>query len=202
MSTQTLIPEYMTKIGALFVLICSLSACETVANVAQGVADSARGRASSPTAQADSRSTPASATPTVPVSTGQPPTTTNQGGSSTCAKNFAVTGSFFSGKQMRAASSLPNVAPDLAYKKAYAEVVKRGWQIVQADKDMRMISANQNVSYSKGGKTVPINVMIEAEKGGGKGSNIILTLNIPGGLMAPEDAVRDDFCAIAQTVAD
>ena len=185
----------LLKIGTAALLCASLGACETVANVAQNVADSARGKPQA--SQPEQKPTgSASAPQAVPTSS----STAATRGISTCASGFTVTGSFFTGKQMKASTVLPTTSADIAYRKAYAEIVKRGYQIVQADKEIRMISANQAVSFSKGGKTVPVNVLIESDGASGKGSRILISVNLPGGLVASEDSVRDEFCDISKIV--
>ena len=154
--------------------------CATVANVAQTVADSARGSGSSTTEAPKAQGSP--------VADQQGP----------CATNFSVTGSFFSGKQFKSQAPLPNLAPDLAYRKAYTEVVNRGWQIISVDKEIRMISASQGVSFSSGGKTVPVNIHIRQD--GGRGSSISFTLSLTGGLVTSEEGVRDGFCKFVNDI--
>jgi hypothetical protein len=152
-----------------------LAGCSTVAEVAQNVADTARG-SSQPSANSKAPQTPGGA----PVA--QEP----------CAANFAVTGSFISGKQFKSSAPLTKLSPDNAYKKAHAATITRGWQLISADKEMRTISANQQVNYSSGGKTVPLNILIKPDAA--RGSVISFTFSTAGGLFASEDAVRDVFC--------
>ena len=160
----------------------ALAGCATVANVAQNVADTARG---SSTPSADSKATQA------------------QGGApvaqAPCAANFVVTGNLLSGKQFKSSAPLPKLTPDNAYKKAYAAVVAKGFQLHSADKDMRMISANQQVSYSNGGKTVPLNILIQPDSA--RGSVVLFTFATAGGLIASEDTVRDVFCQLTNDIS-
>jgi len=116
-----------------------------------------------------------------------------------CAKNFAVSGSFFAGKQYKTSASLPGVRTDLAFKKAYAYVVKAGYQVTHSDKEVGVISAAQQVSYSGGGKTAPLNVLIESDAN--SGTKIALSFLTAGGLSASEDAVRNEFCGIVNDIA-
>jgi hypothetical protein len=172
-------------------LASSLTGCETVGNVAQSVADSAKGnnKATEP-AKSTATSTSASSTTAPPQSA--------TSAAPACERNFSVTGSFFTGKQFKTNAPLPGVNPDAAYKKAFAEVAKRGWQIISSDKDVRMISASQSVSLSNSAKTVPFNVVIGEEKGGG--ANISFTFSIAGGLATSEDAVKTTFCDFTKSV--
>ena len=179
-------------IASVAVLAGLISGCETVANVAQNVSDSAR-----PSKKAVE---PDSTTLTSPNSqVGATPRQPSNANAPACEKNFAVSGSFFSGKQFTTNAPLPRIAPDAAYRKAFAEVAKRGWQIISSDKDVRMISASQNVSMSSGGKTVPLNILISDEKG--KGTTISFTFSISGGLATSEDGVLKTFCDFTKSVA-
>jgi hypothetical protein len=98
------------------------------------------------------------------------------------------------GKRFSTHSPLPGASKDAAFAKAYASLAKTGYQIVQSDKNAGVISAAQSVSFSSGGKTAPLNVVIQ---GDAKGSSVSFALSISGGLVASEDAVRDEFCRIA-----
>ena len=179
-------------IASITMLAGLISGCETVANVAQNVSDSARPskKAVEPDSTAStSPSSQAAATPRQPSNANAP----------ACERNFASTGSFFSGKQFTTNAPLPRMAPDVAYKKALAEVAKRGWQVISSDKEVRMISASQNVSLSSSGKTVPLNILISDEKG--KGTSISFTFSISAGLATSEDNVVKTFCDFTKNVA-
>ena len=115
-----------------------------------------------------------------------------------CAANFSVSGNFFAGKQYKTSATLPGVRAETAYKKAYASLVKKGYQITHADKDVGMISAAQQVSFSQGGKTAPLNILIEAVPRAG--SKITFSFSTAGGLTASGDTVRDEFCKITSEV--
>ena len=173
-------------------LASSLSACETVGNVAQSVADSAKGNAKviEPAKGTAVNTSPQSAPAAQQTATPVAPA---------CERNFTVTGSFFAGKQFKTTAPLPGMSPDMAFKRASAEVAKRGWQIISTDKDVRMISASQSVALSSSGKTVPFNVLIGEEKGAG--ANISLTFSIAGGLTASEGGVKNTFCEFTKSVA-
>ncbi len=80
----------------------------------------------------------------------------------------------------------------VAYKKAKTALVKIGWHITHEDASVGLISFSQQVSYSKGDKHVPLNLVIEEKSGGG--SQILITQNIPGGLMAM--GPMENFCEI------
>jgi hypothetical protein len=170
--------------------VCALLAgCETVANVAQNVADKAR-----PTSTDKPTAAPPAAAAPAPAAAA-PAAKSNE---AACERNFTATGSFFAGKQFKTNAPLPNVSADAAYTKALAEVAKRGWQVISTDRAARIISANQNVSMSSAGKTVPFNVVIGEERG--KGANIAFTFSIAGGLSTSEDAVKSAFCDFTKSL--
>lgn len=111
-----------------------------------------------------------------------------------CDANFTNEGSFFKGHSMQTNATFKGTQQDV-FKAVYAQVVKEGWTVTQADKELGSISANQNVSYGNG-KTAPLNVMVEAA---GAGSKVSMVFKTSGGVTAPEDAVRKGFCTLLST---
>ncbi len=103
---------------------------------------------------------------------------------------------FSAARLIRHGQTFPNVKPNSAFKKVYAQTVKDGWKISQADKDMGVISASQIVSYGNG-KTAPLNIVVEKN---GIGSKVSITYSTSGGVSSPEDAVKNDFCATLSSV--
>jgi hypothetical protein len=108
-----------------------------------------------------------------------------------CNANFTTSGSFFSGKTYRTWAVLPSVTPLDAFKRVYTHVVKEGYRINQADRELGMISASQDVSGGEG-KSVPLNVIVEA--GEGTGSKITVTFSLSGGLISSH--VQETLCAV------
>ncbi len=179
------------------ILFCAigLSGCQTVANVAQKVADSARGGQQASTEGREGQSQVAEdAAPPQSKSSGN----ASSGPRQPCSENFVVTGSFFTGKQFTSHAPVPGINPDTAYRRAYTEIVKKGWQIVSADKDIRMISANQQVNFSRGGQTVPLNILIKDD--GKRGSIVSFTFSHAAGLVTSEDRMRDGFCQLVTDI--
>lgn len=115
-----------------------------------------------------------------------------------CAANFSESGSFFAGKQYKTSASLPGVKTEIAFKRAYASIAKSGYQITQADKEVGVISAAQQVSFSQGGKTAPLNVLIQPESN--TNSKVAFSFSTAGGLKASSDTVRDEFCKITNDI--
>jgi hypothetical protein len=184
--------EMMNVNRCLLLPICitfSLTGCETVGNVAQSVADSARG--GSKGVETEKTKVPSTAVQSTPAQVQSAATS-----APACERNFVSTGSFFSGRQLRTNAPLPGVSPDTAYKKVFAEMAKRGWQIISSDKDVRMISASEGVPGSK--KTLPFNVVVGEEKGAA--TDISFTISMPGGVMASEDGVKAMFCDFTKSL--
>ena len=112
-----------------------------------------------------------------------------------CKANYQDTGSFWSGHTFKTWKEYAIVSPAKAYQRSYAYLVKDGWSIVHADKDMGVISAATNVN-SPEAKTAPLNVLVE-EAGKG-GSKVSVTFSIGGGMTAPH--VADELCKIIDSV--
>lgn len=196
------------RVTGLFCASLALAGCETVANVAQSVADTARTRGNAGAPTPAPAPTPAAAAPNVAAQTAPPPAAPSPPAPKVaqpmaqqpCAANFVVSGSFVAGKQYKTQAVIPNVAPDAAFRKAHAAVVSQGWQINSTDSTLRSIAATQQVSFSRGGKTTPLNVLIQPGQNGG--SLILLTYATAGGLHSPEDTVRDTFCQLVGQVTN
>lgn len=107
-----------------------------------------------------------------------------------CTENFSVEGSFFTGKLYKTWADFPAAKTDQAFKKLYAFTVKGGWKVSQADKDLGVISAAQDVSFGNG-KTAPLNIIVEKN---GNGVKVSMTYATSGGVSSPEDAVKNHFC--------
>lgn len=170
----------------VFIALTSLSGCETVATVAQGIANSARGTNNA--SPSTTTAVQASAKTEVSIENAPP-----------CSKNFQVSGSFMTGRQYKSSVQLLGISAETAYKKAFSELAKKGWQIIASDRDARMISANQGVSLSRSGRTVPMTVIITDEPP--RSSNVSLTVSLSGGMMTSEDAIRNEFCDFAQALS-
>lgn len=129
---------------------------------------------------------PAAAPISAPAAGGKP--------SDDCKTNFTAKGNFFSGKKFDTWQQFPAVAPPEAFKRLLAVVVKEGWKIAAADKDLGTISATQEVSFSDGGKQVPMNILVESLAP--SGSKVSITFSLTGGLMGGTGTVQKGFCKL------
>ncbi len=83
----------------------------------------------------------------------------------------------------------------MAFKRIYTFIVKDGWKINQADKEMGVISASEDVNMSAG-KTAPLNVIVE--ESGKHGAKVTVTLSTGFGQVAPH--IDDHLCDIVNSI--
>lgn len=112
-----------------------------------------------------------------------------------CLEHYSKEGSLFSGRSFKAWQAFPAVAPKAAFAQVYREVVRQGYKINSSDKDIGVISAQQNVTGSSA--TVPLNLMVEPQ---GKGSKVSVTFQTQGGLTVGEEGLQKGFCDILGAV--
>ncbi|MDR1063558.1 MAG: hypothetical protein LBL48_06455 [Azoarcus sp.] len=113
-----------------------------------------------------------------------------------CAQNFTFDGSFIRGRTFKTIVFVKGVSQSQAVKRAARYLTTSGYQINSADENLGIISASQTVSYGKG-KTVPLNVGIEGNKGGVR---VNISFVLSGGVTSPVDAVRKEFCDIVEQI--
>jgi len=115
---------------------------------------------------------------------------------SECMSNFSYEGSNFKGRTFRTKAFVGNVKLPDAMKRAARHISLNGFQINSSDLNLGIISASQPVSYSQG-KTVPLSVSFEEEKGG---VLMNFSYSTSGGVTSPVDAVQKFFCAVTAEV--
>ena len=113
-----------------------------------------------------------------------------------CIDNYTKEGSFFSGRTFKSWAEFPAIATDKAFKSVYQEVVSQGFKINSTDKEMGVISAQQNVAGSA--KTVPLNVLV---RDADRGSRVEVTFVTEGGLTVGEEGLQKGFCDILGAVS-
>ena len=115
-----------------------------------------------------------------------------------CETNYTKTGSFFAGRTFTTWDVVPNVTPADALKRIQIEGVKSGLKVASVDKDLGMLTLEQNVQFNGGQTTLPWNVLVEAE---GKGSKITVTKTTPATYATGEDFQKKSMCAVIEAAA-
>lgn len=115
-----------------------------------------------------------------------------------CATNYKQEGGYMSGRRFSTFEVLPDVAPDVAYKRIYQGGIKAGLSVGQADKEMGIINFQQTgagSTFTGNGQqvTIPWNVAIEAE---GKGSRITVSKLTPPSYATSADAQKQMMCNV------
>ena len=110
-----------------------------------------------------------------------------------CVKNFKVKGGFLTGKTYSTWQEFPQIPRMTAFKRAYAYVIKDGWTITQADKDLGVVSGSKAV----GSSSETLNVLIEDLQ---KGCKVTLTHMIPPGAAAGKAELQGLFCGLLEAV--
>jgi hypothetical protein len=113
-----------------------------------------------------------------------------------CGGQFSNSGAFLLGKTFKLKVEIAN-APAPAFNGAYRAVVKEGWKVEHADREIGVINAVHGESALKG-KRMPLSVTIEPVA---NGSELTLLFSTPPGLGSAESDVRDGFCRIVAGAA-
>lgn len=109
-----------------------------------------------------------------------------------CKANFTQSGSFVSGRVFSSWEEFPQESAQALYKRIYSEMAKGGLKIVNADKELGIISAEGATAGGDGSAAVlEYSVVIEAV---GKGSKSTLTIKSPPGKALSKEAVINSIC--------
>lgn len=108
-----------------------------------------------------------------------------------CEANFEEEGNFFTGTRFSTFQDFPQ-SPDDLFRSTLFAIVSDGFQVVDQDREMRIISAAQTVTGGQG-STAPLNVIIEDSA---LGSRARLSFTIAGGQLA-HDPMRN-ICDLMQ----
>lgn len=115
-----------------------------------------------------------------------------------CDSNFSSTGNFITGASFKTFADLSNVSTNSAYEGALADIAKiSSWKIIQQDKSQGLIQAVQADSYKKG-KTIPLDIKVEAIANGTK---VSMSYETPAGVMSPQSAIKSQFCQTIEAAA-
>lgn len=115
-----------------------------------------------------------------------------------CETNYKQEGGFMSGRRFSTFETLPDVKPDVAYKRIYQGGVKSGLTVALADKEMGVINFQQSgagTTFGGNGQSVsiPWNVSIEED---GAGSRITVTKTTPPSYPTSADAQKTMMCGV------
>lgn len=112
-----------------------------------------------------------------------------------CETNYKQEGNYFNGRRFTTWEEV-STPPAEAYRLIYADAVKSGLKIANADKEMGLISAEQNQSLGGSQVSLPWNIAIEAA---GKGSKISVTKTTPSGYATDKDYQLRSMCSVIAT---
>lgn len=116
-----------------------------------------------------------------------------------CRAHFTKEGSFFKGATYRTYADFGGLGRDAVFVSAGQSLAGDGWQIVNTNKDMGLISASQQVIAPDSSKSVPLNVTVKEAAGGTV--RVEMTFAVAPLLKAKDDAVREDFCKVLSKIA-
>jgi hypothetical protein len=117
---------------------------------------------------------------------------------SDCAPDFTVEGSFMAGKTFKSFKDYSNISKAKAFDSAIVSLTTNGWQILNSNKDIGLISASQGTAFGKGA-TVPLNVLIQDRIG--KGILVELTFKNNGGDLSSSSRIAEEFCKIYNSIS-
>ncbi len=113
--------------------------------------------------------------------------------------NFAVEGSFITGKTFRTWQEHSGVNYDVAFRKTAQAVAGAGWGSVNSNKDTGTITALQEVTGSRRKSSAPLNAIIQE-----KGKEVIrvdVNFSITGGQVTPEDTAKAELCKVVEAAS-
>jgi hypothetical protein len=112
---------------------------------------------------------------------------------SSCLAGATTQGSFLSGRTVTARDEYPGVAVLDTFKRLNAFVLKDGWRINFADKELGTISASQDVTGSNG-KQLNLNIIIESM--GDAGSKATAAVKLGPGQVVVGPTLTKGLCGM------
>lgn len=109
-----------------------------------------------------------------------------------CETNYKKEGNFFSGRRFTTWGVVGKPPAD-AFKLIYQEAVKSGLKVINADKDMGVLSLEQAEQLDGKEVSLPWNVLVEAS---GTGSKVTVTKTTPSGYATGEDYQIKSMCSV------
>lgn len=119
------------------------------------------------------------------------PTLHAQADSPPCLSNFSVEGGHVAGRTFKSFQEYRKLDRSLAFQRVAQQIAADGWQGLNAQKDLGVITANQSTSK---GAQLPLNVVIRPA--GNDGVRIDLVFSTTGRVNVSAKDVQDAFCKI------
>jgi len=116
-----------------------------------------------------------------------------------CEANFAVEGSFFSGKSYKTWNEFSGISYDTAFRKTAQAAASGGWGTVTPNKDAGIITASQTVTMGQGA-TAPLSIVVQEKKGGVVRVEAIFSTS--GGQMASADTAKTELCKLVEAAGE
>lgn len=116
-----------------------------------------------------------------------------------CARNFSVSGSFFSGRQYSTHNDLSGISASRAFKNVAQYMATKSWTVVNTDADLGVMTATQGVIGSDTAKTVPLNISVK-KLGSGK-VRVQATFSTSFGVGTSADGQKAELCKIVEAAA-
>lgn len=115
-----------------------------------------------------------------------------------CMTNFSTDGSFLAGRQFRTFEDFPRKTQSGAFDSLVPAVSAGGYQILNASKELSIISAANPVSYSRSAQSAPLNLSVQ--KNTPAGVRVQITFSITGGMATSTEAIQKEFCRMLAAV--
>jgi hypothetical protein len=113
-----------------------------------------------------------------------------------CLVNFTEEGSFWAGKTFKSFQEFQKLDKAKAFERIAQQVAADGWQGMNAQKDIGVITATQTVSYGRG-KQAPLNVVLKSVDPDGLRIDVVFTTS--GGLKVATKALQEQFCKLLES---
>ncbi|MEY4561042.1 MAG: hypothetical protein RLZZ618_319 [Pseudomonadota bacterium] len=107
-----------------------------------------------------------------------------------CLDNFEGVGTFGTDRSYKTFAVLPDVPVRDAFARVSAFTAGNGFTILSSSGETGVIAAAESSAYAKG-KTVPLNITVQAE---GSGSRVALHYTTVAGVLSPIGAIKRHFC--------
>ena len=133
------------------------------------------------------------------VDESEPKSKVSASADSPCVANFSIQGGFWAGQKISTFQEFPTKTVAGAFDILLPAIATRGFQIVSSSKEAGLISASSGVGWSRGGKTIPLNVT--TKKLAPSGGRVDIVLFASGGLVTHNEQIQAGYCELMALVA-